>query len=321
MTENQETCRNCGSPLKPGMKFCESCGARIEAPSSCPQCGATVAASAKFCESCGTPLVTAAPPVSPVPETVPASSPAEPANAEESPVPAAAPVLPSPETAPAPEALLPAESPGKEKIPLPLPDKKPAAALAKEPSRPEKAPEAPKETAPKKPVPQQTMVIAVVIVLALLAAAVFFVVLPMLSGPGTTSQNQQVPPSPTGSVGSATTVAAGQTGPVSFIPGPTDVPPYNRAVVVDVERDAITSVITVTFQGGEGQYGVRELLVTLTRSDGTVETKSFKPEFRGTFTTLQGTQKTDRVEVTANFYNGESYKIIDKIFEYKKRGG
>jgi hypothetical protein len=168
------------------------------------------------------------------------------------------------------------------------------------------------------------MIIAVVIVLALLGAAVFFIVMPMLSGPGTSSQNQQVSPAPTGSagpVGSATTVTAGQSGSVSFIPGPTDVPPYNRAVVVDVERDAITSIITVTFQGGEGQYGVRELLVTLTRSDGTVEIKSFKPEFRGTFTTLQGTQKTDRVEVTANFYNGESYKIIDQIFEYKKRGG
>jgi hypothetical protein len=36
---------------------------------------------------------------------------------------------------------------------------------------------------------------------------------------------------------------------------------------------------------------------------------------------VKGTDKEDRVEVTAYFYNGETYKIVDKVFEYKKRVG
>ena len=36
---------------------------------------------------------------------------------------------------------------------------------------------------------------------------------------------------------------------------------------------------------------------------------------------MKGTDKTDRVEITANFYNGETYKVVDKVFEYKKRIG
>jgi hypothetical protein len=168
------------------------------------------------------------------------------------------------------------------------------------------------------------MIIAGVIVLALLGAAVYFVVLPMLSGSGTPSPNQQPPVTsgPGSSSGTPlTTAEASQAGTVSLTAGPTDVPPTNRALIIDVERNAITHDITVTFQGGEGQYGVRELAITLTRSDGTVETKSLGHLERGSSVTLKGTEKADRVEVTANFYNGETYKVVDKVFEYKKRVG
>ncbi|MDD1684990.1 MAG: hypothetical protein LUQ19_03765, partial [Methanoregula sp.] len=113
--------------------------------------------------------------------------------------------------------------------------------------------------------------------------------------------------------------AAAGSGSAELTAGPTQKLPENRDLIIDVERDAITSIITVKFQGGGGQYAVRELAVTLTKSDGTVERKSFKPEFRGSFITLKGTEKTDRVEVTANFYNGESYKVVDQILEYKRR--
>jgi hypothetical protein len=77
----------------------------------------------------------------------------------------------------------------------------------------------------------------------------------------------------------------------------------------------------VTFRGGEGQYGVREIRVTLTRSDGTSETKTFKPDTVGSGVTFQGTPKTDRIEATTYFFTGEQYKILDQIFEYKKRTG
>jgi hypothetical protein len=177
----------------------------------------------------------------------------------------------------------------------------------------------PEETDPKPPLPQQTKILAGILVLALLGAAVYFVVLPMLSGAGTTPPGS-VPPAVPGPAGSPPAPAP-DSSTVTLTAGPTQVLPVNRDLIIDVERDAISSIITVKFQGGEGQYAVRELAVTLTRSDGTVERKSFRPEFRGTFITLQGTQRTDRVEITAHFYNGESYKVVDKVFEYKKRSG
>jgi hypothetical protein len=308
MTENTLKCQKCGSPVTPGMKFCESCGAKIDFGPVCSGCGAPLMPGVKFCESCGKPVAAAAP-GAPV-ETPPAAGPV------------------TPPAAPSPEISRPVETPAPiqevkqpEEKPEPVPEKKPEAAV---PAK-QVVHETPKETAPKKPIPQTTIIIAGVIVLAVLAAAAYFVVLPMLSGSGTPLQNQQQPQGTSGPGSSsgnpATTADVSQTGTFSLTAGPTQVPPSNRALVVDVERDAISHMITVTFQGGEGQYGVRELLVTVTKSDGTIETKSFKPENRGSFITLKGTEKTDRVEVTANFYNGETYKIVDHVFEYKKRVG
>ena len=51
-------CPNCGADVRDGIKFCESCGTRIEennAPrnSFCPQCGTEIPAGAAFCPKCG----------------------------------------------------------------------------------------------------------------------------------------------------------------------------------------------------------------------------------------------------------------------------
>ena len=61
------TCPNCGKPLRPGARFCGSCGYTISAGSAakavsapagedtvaCPQCGKPVRVGAKFCNNCG----------------------------------------------------------------------------------------------------------------------------------------------------------------------------------------------------------------------------------------------------------------------------
>jgi uncharacterized OB-fold protein len=391
MTANSMTCQKCGSPVTPGMKFCESCGAKIEVSPACPQCGAALVPNVKFCENCGAPVSPAAvpmkatpektapviamvtaplpplpetPPVQkvkppaeplvkveektapviamvtaplpPLPETPPVQKvkpPAEPpVTVEEKTAPVVAPVTaplpPLPETPPAQKVKPPAEPPVTvEEKTAPVPEEKPAPAPApvKVPPKTEKAKDVPKETGPKKPIPQQTMVIAGIIVLALLGALVYFVVLPMISGPAATSQNQQAPMVTMGPVSSSATQATqagtSQAATVSFTPGPTQVPPSNRVVILDAERDPISSIVSVTFKGGEGQYGVSQIMVTLTRSDGSSETKSFKPDTIGSGVTFQGTPKTDRLEATSYFFSGEQYKIIDQIFEYKKRSG
>ena len=143
MTENPKTCQKCGSPVAPGIKFCESCGAKIEALPSCPKCGAALAPGVKFCESCGAPIGPAAPaeavkvaapvapvaemstpPAPPVPETPPVVEPkpaTEPVVKMEEPVKTEAKAVPSPEEKPAhlhpvkaEEKTAPAPAPVKE---------------------------------------------------------------------------------------------------------------------------------------------------------------------------------------------------------------
>jgi hypothetical protein len=105
----------------------------------------------------------------------------------------------------------------------------------------------------------------------------------------------------------------------TLTPGPTQVPPPSLEVKFQAERDPISNIVTVTFTGGAGQNGVREVLVRLTRSDGQVITKTFTIPRIGISETLQGTKMTDRVEVSVSYYNGERYTVLDETFEYKKR--
>jgi len=320
MTDNSQTCQKCGSPVTPGMKFCESCGAKIEALSACPQCGAAIGPDVKFCEVCGAPVSPAAVPVKATPaETAPVVAPA------------AGPSPPEPETPPVLEVKPPTEPPVKaEKITIPVPVEKPAPApdQIKEPPQTGKVEAVQKENGPKKPISRNTMIVAGIIVIALLGAAVYFVVLPMFSGsggtqagssssafPGLRSQTQNPSDARPSAVSTEPSAAA-----VSFVTEPTQVPPANLLVAFQVERDPITGLVTVTFSGGAGRNGVQDVFIRLTRSDGQVMTRTITLSEIGQGATLQGTRTgDDRIEVTANYYNGEHYKIIDQILEYKKR--
>jgi len=68
---DEDKCAQCGTPVAPGAKFCESCGAPFAAApqpaevdeDKCAQCGTPAAPGAKFCESCGAPFAAAPQPV------------------------------------------------------------------------------------------------------------------------------------------------------------------------------------------------------------------------------------------------------------------
>jgi class 3 adenylate cyclase len=53
------TCPACGQDLRPGARFCDGCGAVVEA--RCPACGKNQRSQARFCDACGTPLGAAGP--------------------------------------------------------------------------------------------------------------------------------------------------------------------------------------------------------------------------------------------------------------------
>ena len=55
--KDQFACPACSSPVKPGDKFCEACGAKIPALFTCTKCGTQFVHFKEQCELCGGPLV------------------------------------------------------------------------------------------------------------------------------------------------------------------------------------------------------------------------------------------------------------------------
>jgi len=296
----RQICRKCNRPVDFGMKFCELCGTRIELPPACPQCSAPLAAGVKFCETCGKPVAAyVAPPVSAVPPI---------------PVPEAVQATPAPEPMAATSAPAPAGEVKKPALP-----QEPAAAASEiivEKSPPEKPEEPVQKITEKAPASStRNLVIAGVVGLVIVAVLAYVVLLPMLSGPGAAGQGTS------GTLPAFPAPSSGTPGPaaVSFITEPTEVPPPNLLVTFQAERDPLSGLVTVTFTGGAGQHGVSDVSIRLSRSDGQVLTKSFKPQQIGSFIALQGTKMTDRIEVIVHYYNGDKYRIIDQLFEYKKK--
>lgn len=107
-------------------------------------------------------------------------------------------------------------------------------------------------------------------------------------------------------------------------PGPTVTVDPRFAISVGVIRDPVTlnKEITVTFQGGKGQFLTSRVDATVTREDCSSETKSItRPEsgsiIAGSSVNFKGSDN-DRIEVTVTI-NGVPYKIIDKIFAQQTR--
>ncbi len=150
--------------------------------------------------------------------------------------------------------------------------------------------------------------------LVIIAALAIFVILPMLSGPGTgdAANGPSV-------VTTTTSPQSPETSGVSFEPLPTQQLPTNLVVMYQVERDPRNGMVTVSFRGGPGFNGIAQTLIRVTKSDGQITEKPWKPAYIGDSVTVQGTTLTDRVELITSFYNGESYRVYDEIFEYKQR--
>ena len=59
-------CSNCGTEVREGVKFCESCGVKLEVP--CPNCGSAGPPDRRFCGDCGTKITLEPPEPSPQPD-------------------------------------------------------------------------------------------------------------------------------------------------------------------------------------------------------------------------------------------------------------
>ncbi|HOX34847.1 MAG TPA: hypothetical protein P5217_05845 [Methanoregulaceae archaeon] len=156
---------------------------------------------------------------------------------------------------------------------------------------------------------------AVVIVFALVAAVLAAGCTGTQSPPATTTA---VPT--TGITAVPTTEVPATTPSGSTVPGPTETIPPNQAVSITAEKAGTYSTTIITsFDGGKGNNFVSRIDVKVTRPDGSVVTGSLQPIVGNTLE-LEGTNGTDRVEVTVFMKDGKVYKVIDQEMPYKTRG-
>lgn len=137
---------------------------------------------------------------------------------------------------------------------------------------------------------------------------------------GCTGPQNGTPPA----TGASAATTAQQTS-ASLTPGPTDEVPSYTAVTVDVGEKEFDGTIPVIFRGGMGLVHTKKIDVTLTRTDGSVQTATVGVKV-GDEVDLQGTRgepglrgQPDRVEVWVTMDNGQKYKVVDVTREYRTR--
>jgi hypothetical protein len=153
-----------------------------------------------------------------------------------------------------------------------------------------------------------------------------FLVLLLVVAGCTQTTPQQATPAPTAQpttevpVTTATATAAPTT-LASSTPGPVETLPSNQAVDVQVASNgkSIDPQVILTFRGGKGINVIPEIDITLTRSDGTVESdKMVQPLYIGKTVSLAGsTGNNDRAEVWVYTTQGDKVKIIDQYVPFR----
>ena len=126
---------------------------------------------------------------------------------------------------------------------------------------------------------------------------------------------------PTTEVPATTAATAVPTTFVPATPGPTETLPSAQAVDVQVASNgmSINPQVILTFRGGKGMNVIPEIDITLTRSDGTVESdKMVQPLYVGKTVSLAGsTGNNDRAEVWVYTTQGDKVKIIDQYVPFR----
>ncbi len=161
------------------------------------------------------------------------------------------------------------------------------------------------------------------ILLVTILAAVFFIGLPVLmnnwdfithSNP--TAAEITPTPEPAITMTNPPTLAA----PVSraLVPLPTQLIPTDRKVYFQVQKNPITSKISVIFAGSAGEGSISSADIKVTHSDGSVTTGMILPLKGVSEITLDGSKETDRVEIIAKMSSGETYRVYDDLVPFMR---
>jgi hypothetical protein len=284
-------CPSCNRLIRIDHEYCEICGVKMPDLPACSTCGARFIAPVKFCEQCGTPVI---------PQKKPE---------------------PAPEPDDRSEPGLPGKSAVTTKAPLPVssgPDIPGTVddALFLRSDVPE----------PVQKKVNTAYLLGGIVLLVIIAAAVWFLVLPMLTGsegavvlnrpsaevipvPGSAS-TRTIPP--TLDESSVTTPL-----PKALAPRPTQTLPEGLEVFFLVQKDPVNARITVTLAGGPGIDSISSSEVKVTHPDGAVASGIILPFKGAPEIILEGSDETDRVEITTKMTNGRTYRVYDGLVPFQ----
>ena len=337
------TCPTCNRPVEPGYKFCEACGTRIPELPTCSICGAEFIAPVQYCDWCGALII---------PEEVlkaddsPEYAEEEKTGLVEDQIPEADEEgIPEPVANELPEdheeKIVPDEdeSPHHHTVEIQEPDtdalleqfgaeydeKETLESFHK--PKPETAgdalflsPGAP--VAPAKPRVNPVRIIGGCMVLAAIIAVVYFIGLPLLavSGGFSAHSNQTaagITPVPT-SIATIPPTLVKTPGPAygALVPQPTQLIPTGQKLYFQVQKNPVTSKITVIFAGSAGTGSIKSADITVTHPDGSMTTGTILPLKGVTDITLDGSKETDRVEIIAKMSSGETYRVYDSLVSF-----
>ncbi len=167
-----------------------------------------------------------------------------------------------------------------------------------------------KAGAPAKPQADRTRIIIGCIVLIMMSVAFYFIGLPMLTNKNPQAAEIAPTPVPT-NVGIITPTPTKTSTPASraLIPLPTQTIPSGQKFHFEVQKNPVTSKITVIFTGS----GISSADIRVTHPDGSVTTGFILPLKGVNEITLAGSQETDRIEILAQVSDGKSYRVRDEL--------
>ncbi|MCX6683709.1 MAG: hypothetical protein NTZ37_03140 [Methanoregula sp.] len=153
--------------------------------------------------------------------------------------------------------------------------------------------------------------------LIIILTVVFFIGLPMLTGNGgfsahSNSTAAEITPIPTIATLTVKTTPASR----ALVPQPTQVIPTDQKIYFQVQKNPITSKITVIFTGSAGEGSISSADVKVTHADGSVTTGIILPLKGVNEIILAGSKEADRVEIIAKMSSGETYRVYDDLVSF-----
>ena len=89
--------------------------------------------------------------------------------------------------------------------------------------------------------------------------------------------------------------------------------PSNQKIYFQVQKNPVTSKISVIFAGSAGEGSIKSADIKVTHPDGSVATGIILPLKGVTEITLDGSKETDRVEIIAQMSSGGTYRVYDEL--------